>query len=52
MAQAPTTATVKWRWWLKHYLLGAFLVSRLTGCRPSEERLRYWVSKGIKIEFR
>jgi hypothetical protein len=52
MAQAPTTATIKCRWWLKHYLLGVYLMARLTGRKLDEERLRYWVYRGIKIEFR
>ena len=52
MEQTTITATVKWRWWLKHYLLGVVLIARLTGCQPSRERMRYWVDKGIKIEMR
>lgn len=52
MARASITATLKWRWWLKSYLSGVLLMARLTGSEPNWERVRYWVGKGIKIEFR
>ncbi|MFC3457242.1 hypothetical protein [Massilia haematophila] len=50
MATTTLTVKLKVRWWLKFYLVGVLLTSRLTHCPPSWERVRYWIDKGIKIE--
>lgn len=52
MARTTVTVTLKWRWWLRHYLFGVRVMSMLTCCEPNLERVSYWVGKGIKIEMR
>ena len=40
---------VRPRWWLRHYLAGVALVSRLTGMEPDHEKMGHWIRRGLKV---
>lgn len=37
--------------WLKWYVSGVALVSRLTGLSPDMDKVEHWVRRAIKIEI-
>ena len=54
MASINLAAVVRFRWWLRCYLFGVALTSRLTGLEPDWERVERWVKRGmvVRIETR
>jgi hypothetical protein len=42
--------TVEVRWWFWTYLWMVWLVARMTGARPDEEKVAYWLCKAIKFK--
>jgi hypothetical protein len=47
-------AVIRLRWWLRWYLYGVKLTSRLTGLEPDWERVERWVKRGtvVRVERR
>ena len=41
--------TVHLRWWLPVYLVTVHILCVLTNSEPNEDRVRFWVRKGIYI---
>lgn len=44
------TVTIRCAWWVRAYIDGVILMSCLTGLRPDEEKLTYWLTKGIRMK--
>lgn len=36
-------------WWLRWYLLGVILMSKLTGLEPDWDKVEVWMDRAIKI---
>lgn len=47
-------ALIRLRWWLRIYLGGVTLASRMTGLEPDWERVERWVKRGtvVRVERR
>lgn len=52
MAKIYATIVCRHSWWLKYYLAGVLVVSRITGREPDMGRVVRWVERGIKVEVR
>lgn len=39
---------LRFRWWLRLYLRGVILFAVITRQRPDEQKLIYWIRKGLK----
>lgn len=51
MASINLAAVVRFRWWLRCYLFGVVLASRLTGLEPDWERVERWVKRGMVVRI-
>ena len=49
MARATVTLTVKVAWWVRPYLYGVVLMSRLTGFEPDLDKVEVVVLKGLRV---
>ena len=49
MAASRITVTISVSWWLRLYLYALIVWCTVTGMVPSEERLLYWVNKGLSV---
>lgn len=52
MAKVYATIVCRQTWWLKYYLAGVLVASRLTGREPDIRRVARWIKRGIEIEVR
>lgn len=52
MARETVVIRVHLRWWLKWYVYAVTLGCYLTGMRPDEERVGYWMRRGMWVETR
>ena len=43
------TFTIRMAWWVKPYLCGVLLMSRLTGLQPDPDRVGAWVKRGMTM---
>lgn len=43
--------TIRMAWWLKPYLCGVLLMSRLTGLQPDPDRVGAWVARGMTMKM-
>ncbi|OZI31743.1 hypothetical protein CAL29_28130 [Bordetella genomosp. 10] len=44
------TLRVRIAWWLRWYLLGVALTSRLTGLPPDLDKASRWIRKAIRVD--
>nr|WP_288358222.1 hypothetical protein [uncultured Pseudomonas sp.] len=52
MSQSTTvTFTIHMAWWVKPYLCGVLLMSRLTGLQPDPDRVGAWVQRGMTMKM-
>lgn len=51
MASINLAAVVRFRWWLRYYLFGVVLTSRLTCLEPDWERVERWVKRGMVVRI-
>lgn len=52
MARLTTvTFTIRFSWWVKPYLCGVLLMSRLTGLQPDPDRVGAWVKRGMTMKM-
>lgn len=49
MAITTVTMSIKFAWWVKPYLCGVLLMSRLTGLQPDPDRVGAWVKRGTTM---
>jgi hypothetical protein len=49
MATTTITLTIKVRWWLRWYLAGVLLTSRVTGLVPDLAKVDYWIGRGVRF---
>lgn len=47
VASVTATISIRLRWWLRWYLYGVVIAHCITGCRPSEEHLAWWIERGL-----
>lgn len=40
---------IKLAWWLRWYLIGVVLMSRMTGAQPDEDKLLYWIRRAMIV---
>lgn len=38
-------------WWLRLYLYGLVICCTLTGMTPHQDRLLYWITKGLSVRI-
>ncbi len=43
--------TIRLAWWVKPYLCGVLLMSRLTGLQPDPDRVGAWVRRGTMMKL-
>lgn len=43
--------TIRMAWWVKPYLCGVLLMSRLTGLQPDPDRVGAWVARGMTMKM-
>lgn len=48
MARQAVTVQIVAKWWLRWYLSDVMLMAAITGQPPNEERVSYWVLRGLK----
>lgn len=48
MQEEQIHVELRFAWWLRWYLIGVVLVAVLMRRRPDEEKLKYWIRKGLK----
>lgn len=51
MAYVNLVAVIRLRWWLRIYLGGVTLASRMTGLEPDWERVERWVKRGVVVRI-
>ncbi|WP_338544911.1 hypothetical protein V6W80_17185 [Pseudomonas benzopyrenica] len=52
MSRSTTvTFTIHMAWWVKPYLCGVLLMSRLTGLQPDPDRVGAWVQRGMTMKM-
>lgn len=52
MSQLTTvTFIIRMAWWVKPYLCGVLLMSRLTGLQPDPDRVGAWVQRGMTMKM-
>lgn len=51
MALTTVTISIKVAWWVKPYLCGVLLMSRLTGLQPDPDRVGAWVQRGMIMKM-
>ncbi|HTN31963.1 MAG TPA: hypothetical protein VL178_14225 [Pseudomonas sp.] len=51
MACVNLVAVIRLRWWLRIYLGGVALVSRVTDLEPDWERVERWVKRGMVVRI-
>ena len=44
------TVQVRIAWWLKWYMAGVIMMSRLTGLDFDEAKVRWYVRRGVKVK--
>lgn len=42
---------IRVRWWLRYYLSAVCLACILTGMEPNQERVGWWVRRGVRTEM-
>ncbi|QXF03600.1 MULTISPECIES: hypothetical protein [Xanthomonas] len=42
---------IRVRWWLRYYLYAVCLACMLTGMEPNQERVGWWVRRGVRIKL-
>lgn len=52
MAKVYATIVCRQTWWLKYYLVGVLVVSRMTGREPDMGCVSRWVEHVIEVEVR
>jgi len=52
MARVQLVAVVKIRWWLRLYLVGVVITSRITGIDPGWQKVSQWIRRGTVIRFK
>jgi len=50
MARVYATIVCRQTWWLKYYLAGVLVVSRLTSREPDMGRIFRWIERGVEVE--
>lgn len=50
MTRAELRITIKVAWWLKFYMFGVILMSRITGMSPDESKVRHYIMRGISVK--
>lgn len=38
---------IRWRWWLRWYLLGVYLTAKTFGLSPDWPRVQRWIRRGL-----
>ena len=52
MARVQLVAVVKIRWWLRLYLAGVVITSRITGLDPDWQKAGQWIRRGTVIRVK
>ncbi|WP_225785630.1 hypothetical protein [Pseudomonas sp. Marseille-P9655] len=52
MDKVYVTIVYRHSWWLKYYMAGVLVVSRITGREPDMGRVSRWIERGITVELR
>ena len=47
---ATYSVTISVAWWLRLYLYVLVICCHFTGLRPHDDRLTYWIGKGLSVE--
>ena len=49
---ATATIAVHVAWWVRWYVAGVALVSKLTGAEPDMGKVMRWIERGVRVRAR
>jgi hypothetical protein len=49
VATVTARIEVRWRWWLRWYLLGLRVTSQISGLEPDPAKIEPWIRRGLYV---